>query len=235
MFDERKLDHGQVLRWAIVERDATTKKQIVAAFRAGIANKQPQLWSALGSWAMLMHIEHHRLQRHHDRCCGICGTFPGSHETDLNDMNFERFKWGGVRHDSVLYAAHDLSCLRNEGLPVPVRNADDCLIRLLQACHRMSIRDRGTKLPAVIAKATGIPVSSCASIADALSYAGVLRPAGKPSFIDQWINYSQVVSDPPDRETELNWPLQHWKGLDGVHIPSVAWWFGRKIASEVSK
>ena len=63
------------------------------------ASRRVEIRSALGSFAVLQHFPMHAAPGQRE-ACPVCGDYNRpADEEDLNVLNFERFKWGGVRHD----------------------------------------------------------------------------------------------------------------------------------------
>src|SRR5436189_202810 len=78
--------------------------------------------SALGSFAVARHFPDHRHTGGSARYCTVCGSLGDPADNcpeDLSVLNFERFKWGGVRHLHPIYAALDLELFAKGEKPVP--------------------------------------------------------------------------------------------------------------------
>jgi hypothetical protein len=112
MFDPIRLSHLDIVQRAIKIRSKFDPDIIASAFLASLSTRRLELRSALGSYAVLRHFPHHE---HHKqrKSCPVCGAYNAPDEDeDLNVLNFERFKWGGVRHEDPLYATFDLELFR---------------------------------------------------------------------------------------------------------------------------
>src|SRR5581483_8891553 len=61
--------------------------------------------------AVARHLEPHphRAWRPGNSPCAVCGLYVDDNQLDLSYMNFERFKWGGVRRLDLGYLWFDLA------------------------------------------------------------------------------------------------------------------------------
>ncbi|MDR6320666.1 hypothetical protein J3R03_004862 [Actinoplanes couchii] len=114
MFDRPRVDtHDGWVTAAADAAGAVSAAEVGDAFLESLSSRRLDLRSALGSWTTAVNVRPHQLSVDSDQVfCAVCGQFATPGE-DLNVLAFERFKWGGVRHDSVRYAAFDLEQLRH--------------------------------------------------------------------------------------------------------------------------
>ena len=84
-------------------------RRVVAAdaFPGSLSSRRLDRRSAFGSYAVFQHLLKHRLTFASPQRV-VCGLYGEEKLRKLCVLNFERFKWGGVRHDQVIYAAKDL-------------------------------------------------------------------------------------------------------------------------------
>ena len=104
MFDPIRLSHGDIVRRAIEVRTRVDPQVVADAFLVSLSTRKLEPRSALGSYAVLRHFPPHE---HYDRRkgCPVWGEYNDPDEDeDLNVLNFERFKWGGVRHEEPVNA-----------------------------------------------------------------------------------------------------------------------------------
>ncbi len=110
MFDQpRQLGHDGWVEAAraAAAAAAVSASEISAAFLVSLTTRRLDLRSALGSFAVARHLVAHRYTPDPSARCAVCGLGRRSTQ-DLNILNFERFKWGGVRRDDLTYVAFDL-------------------------------------------------------------------------------------------------------------------------------
>ncbi|MFO0892983.1 MAG: hypothetical protein U0790_28085 [Isosphaeraceae bacterium] len=119
MFDPIRLSHDDIVRRATEVRTRVDPQVVAQAFLASLTSRRLEVRSALGSYAVLRDLPDHE---HHNRrlACPVCGEYDAPQEDeDLNVLNFERFKWGGVRHDQPVYATFDLEWFLDLDPPTP--------------------------------------------------------------------------------------------------------------------
>jgi hypothetical protein len=97
--------------WVAAARRAAaafTPVEVGDAFLESLSSRRLDLRSALGSYAVARGLPEHAFRAARGSpWCAVCELYPTAEE-DLNVFSFERFKWGGVRHTDIAYAAFDL-------------------------------------------------------------------------------------------------------------------------------
>src|SRR5260370_1957874 len=112
MFDPIRVSHDDIVKRAIAAVRGVKRQVVADGFVVSLSSRRLDLRSALGSFAVFQHIAKHSAP--HDRePCPVCGQYSDrKQQHDLNVLNFERLKWGGVRHHQPLYARMDLDLSR---------------------------------------------------------------------------------------------------------------------------
>ncbi|MGF9911533.1 hypothetical protein ABEX47_22000 [Paenibacillus ehimensis] len=124
MFDPITITHDQLVERLHELHQTVTKEQVAAAFLHSLSTKKVYLRSALSSWALTSRLPLHTygqrsVVRPNYSSCGDC-NFHGLMSDrdyvneDLNVLNFERVKWGGVRLNYLLYCWLDLELFSKE-------------------------------------------------------------------------------------------------------------------------
>ncbi len=226
MFDAIRVSHGDIVRRAIEIRSMFDPEIIGNAFLASLSERRLELRSALGSYAVLRHFPPHE---HHARRsgCPVCGAYNAPDEDeDLNALNFERFKWGGVRHADPLYATFDLERFRSLDPPTPTEADVDIFRNILRAIESVPPATTAPKLE----KALGGLVPSNKAERDILvgilGYAGVLTIPEHGGFLDGFVR-SDERHLPPHHFVELGYPACWWKGRHGINDAALRIWFPR--------
>ncbi|OKP89152.1 hypothetical protein A3842_04830 [Paenibacillus sp. P3E] len=157
MFDPVTITHDECERRIRELHDsAVTKERVATAFVHSLSSRKVHLRSALSSWALtsglaLHTYEQHPLERASYSCCGDCNAGKIMSDknyinADLNVLNFERVKWGGVRLNQLLYCWLDLELLsREEELSIS-RADSEILRRLIEAVEECDPGDTARKL-----------------------------------------------------------------------------------------
>ncbi len=109
---ERTEDHDGWVAAARAAAAPLSALEVGEAFLASLTSRRLDLRSALGSYAVARFLPGHSFEHAcHSYMCQVCGLSDdvGADEPeDMNVLSFERFKWGGVRTDDVVYVAFDL-------------------------------------------------------------------------------------------------------------------------------
>ena len=99
MFPEVWMDHNEVVTRARKQCKSVDKDRVAAAFLVSLRTRRLELRSALGSYAVARRLRKHAGNKFLPSLnCSVCYTALPKIQYDLNIFNFERFKWGGVRH-----------------------------------------------------------------------------------------------------------------------------------------
>jgi hypothetical protein len=125
----------------------------------------------------------------------------------LNVLNFERIKWGGVRHGQIIYTLFDLQRLCEEEIPEPA--AED--IRIFQDILKIIDESEPNEYPGSLRDRLSVALKSSknerSALIEILACVGVLQPmsydrkrAGKNDwgFAEYWRGsdkYNQQVID----------------------------------------
>lgn len=102
--------------WVEAARSAayqTSAGEVEDAFLVSLTSRRLDLRSALSSYVLARALpEHPYTAMRGSGQCAVCGLYAQAAAQDLNVLNFERFKWGGVRRDDLTYVVFDLQQFR---------------------------------------------------------------------------------------------------------------------------
>ena len=208
------------MRRAIDVRSRVNPEAVAAAFLASLSTRRLELRSALGSYSVLRHLPDHV---HHGprKPCPTCGEYDREgDEVDLNILNFERFRWGGVRHEEPTYATFDLERFLESDRPEPT-DSDRAIFRdLMRAIEAVPAETTGPQLQARLG---GIFPSNKAErdiLINILGYCGILRTPSHPGFRDRFI--PTCDRDLPTQHlVDMGYPACWWKGRGGIERDAV--------------
>jgi hypothetical protein len=140
---------------------------------------------------------------------------------DWNVLNFERYKWAGVEHLELEYAAFDLE--RFSQLDSPVPSAEDLAVFriLLTTASTMP----GTARIGDLEKALGSVLPSNRNerrvLLEILGYCGILAPPDHPGFAGAFVPWrSRDV-----RAGDWTYPVCWWRGFHGVNATALTMFF----------
>ncbi|MGR6761224.1 hypothetical protein ACU1JV_05125 [Paenibacillus sp. T2-29] len=125
MFDPITITHDEIIkRLYELHQQKATKERVAAAFLHSLSTKKVHLRSALSSWALTAKLPLHTYRERpvvlpNYSSCGDCNFNKLMSDKeyvnkDLNVLNFERIKWGGIRLNHLLYCWMDLELFSQE-------------------------------------------------------------------------------------------------------------------------
>jgi hypothetical protein len=228
MFHPLKASHGEVLKRLIETRDALEPPQVADAFLASLSTRRLDLRSALGSFAVFRHLCDHE-PRPYDGRCGICGQHLQWDEAeDLNVLNFERFKWGGVCHDDPLYAALDLELFFREEPACPIDEDIHIFNTLVSAIDAAPSQTTAATLHRYWVGTLKSNKQERDVIIAILGFCEILETVDHQGYRKRFV--SQDERDLPDRSfTDMAYPACWWSRVDGINRDALHEWFGHVL------
>jgi hypothetical protein len=225
MFDPISMSHDQVVDAVLRAISATSKSRVVENFVASLSSRQLDLRSALGSYAVGRHLQQHDFVRSQSRApCAHCGDYDNSEQIDLNVLNFERIKWGGVRHLHPQYIALDLQLSERIERP-ELRDYDFAILRLiLDVAGSMPAQARPNQLDKALAKIFPSNSAERRTLIAILGFTGVLVDPSRPDFRKQFVPVEERERTPWHTD-DWPYPVQLWTGAHGVNQTAVDEWF----------
>lgn len=233
MFDPFTISHDDCVKRIIEIRDTITLDQVTKAFLSSLSTRRLDWRSGIASYYVAKHIIPHKytpVESGHSynmdgeivhtsyTCkvcekCGVVGNESYANE-DLNVLNFERLKWGGVRHGRLLYTLFDLDQFRKEQISKPVKMDIEILKNFLIAIRSCDSRDYPSKLRD---KLKDIPnfksnKSERDTMIEILACIGVLKPMSCDRPIRGDWNYAA-----------------YWRGEDGYDAEMVEIYWGKYL------
>ncbi len=234
MFDKKKHSHDSIIADALAGVRAVTASQVADAFVASLTSRRLDLRSALGSYAFLRHLPDHsctdnpRPSKVRKKQCGICGEYAKEEVVDLNVLNFERFKWAGVRHLEPLYAGFDLSLFRQFGHMQPT-SADKAMFKsLIDSIGKAPVKTTAPQLEKYFPKDLSSNKSERDQITAILGIAGILGTKDHPGFRQSFVPISDRESTNHHFE-DMTYPASWWRRSDGINLEALDHWFGHLI------
>jgi hypothetical protein len=179
-------------------------KKITDAFLNSLTNKKLEWRSALASYANAKRVlaDPDSSQDH----------IRWGDPVDLNVLNFERLKWGGVRHFSGLYNWLDLSLFNKEEIPGPDGQMTGLLQAILDTIARSQPGDTPGKLRDDLKNAFNVSKNERDTLMETLGAAGIIRPLRTDR------------KEPGKHDWHF---VLHWRGEDGYDHEVVAEYFGQ--------
>lgn len=228
MFDEVNVSHDDLMERALSAVHAVDRWAVADAFIASLSSRRLDLRSALGSFAVLQNFPRHEMPQENG-ACPICGAYNRASEpNDLNVLNFERFKWGGVRHDQALYAMLDLELFARLQ-PASPRPDDVRLLRaMLDTIEAAPPETSSASLEKHFAKVIKSNKSERDVLIGILGLCGILGTPEHPGYLRQFVPaFTREL--PPRRFVDMAYPACWWTRADSVSKEAIRYWFGHAL------
>jgi len=231
MFDPFSAHHDACMAELVKLRNQIQIADITRAFLSSLSTRRLDLRSSLSSYFLAKNMDTHKYKpaisgtfyengevSHHRYTCEICRDYQygiiGDEDyenADLNVFNFERIKWGGVRHGEILYTLFDLRQFTQENITEPTQEDVDIFKNILKTIETSQKEDYPSALEK---RLRGVLKSSKAErevLMEVLGAIGVLKPQ----------SYDRPIRGRND------WIfVEYWRGEDGYDADKVAELFG---------
>jgi hypothetical protein len=215
------VDHDGLVETARSVASQVSIEDVSRAFVASLSSRRLDLRSALGSFAVARLLPEHRWTPAPGRQgCAVCGLKSARREEDINILNFERFKWGGVRRDDIAYVVFDLQQFQRAPKLQPTE-ADIALGRDLIA----ALRTAPSKMTGAQAQGRIAMLKSNKSerdtLIDILGVCSILETPDHQGYYSQFTPVSERVL-PEYRFVERTYPVCWWRGANGINDAALA-------------
>jgi len=225
MFDPITISHDECVSRMVALASEISQDKVTRAFLSSLSTRRLDWRSGIASWVIAKQFPPHTYTPvtsgnfydkdgaiTHTSYCGVCNEWSDSvfgeelyqvlwyehyQNKDINVLNFERIKWGGVRHGDLLYTLFDLEQFQKEDIPEP-NNADVTIFRnILEVIESSNANDYPGKLRERLATVTELKSSKheLSTLMEILACIGVLKPSSynRPSgirhdwkFVEYW-------------------------------------------------
>lgn len=234
MFNPVNLTHDECLEKILAMAKRMSPTKAAHAFLASLSVKRLDWRSGIASYTLARQMVRHRytpiisgqsfrpdgsiLSTSHT--CSVCrdvvpGLTIGAERyanEDLNVLNFERIKWGGVRHGQLIYTWFDLQELERADIPAPTDEDIVILRRILSTIESSQPTDHAGALEKRLASAVKSSKDERRTIIDILAHLDVLRPASFERQIHGKSDWSAAAAA--------------WRGEDKYDREAVRLYFG---------
>lgn len=227
MFDPVMLDHASVQAEIAALVQKLDRRRVADAFLASLSPRRLDWRSAFGSYVVFQHMPLHA-EPPTGQSCSVCGMYSGRREEDLSLLNFERFKWGGVRHDQPGYAAFDLGQFLLETIPPP--SAEDVRIfhGVIDAIRTAPAEATSAAVQARLSRALKSNKAERDCLVALLGFAGILETPGYPGYSDAYVPVTQRQL-PGRRFVDMPYPACWWTTGHGLNQTVLSEYFGHVL------
>lgn len=223
MFDPTPVrTHDTTLRDLQCVLEKISPKDVANAFLYSLSTRKLQYRSALGSFYYALAIPDHS----HDTLgtCYFCNWMPmkdvDSPEKEFsgyNIFNFERHKWGGVRHTHPEYALFDLEQFLL--LPKVTPSEEDWAIlkSILHAMKELPPNKKAGAYRELITKKKLLKSnkSEVEVLLNILGICGVLSSIDAPCYCDCFVDVWHRA--PQEHTNDYTYPVNWWHVSDGIN------------------
>jgi hypothetical protein len=147
---------------------------------------------------------------------------------NLNVLNFERLKWGGVRHESPTYAAMDLELFLRDTPASPTSEDIGIFRNILSAIESAPRHVTSSGLQKYLAGALKSNKAERDGLVAILGFCGILETAGHPGFFKAFIPAGKR-SLPHRRFIDMPYPVCWWTRDEGINREAVEEYFGHVL------
>jgi len=214
--------------------------EIANAFLYSLSTRKLEYRSALGSFFFAKAIPKHKIDTgySHSDCehCCLCGWYawkrnPNQYEINhgLNVLNFERYKFGGVRHTSLNYVLFDLEQFLKLPKVIPADEDRMILKRILDCANKLDSQDKAGKLRDTILKQKIFKSNKneVSTILNILGICGILVNKEYPSYEDKFAD--EYHRAPIENKNDFSYPINRWYAADGINYNKFEQIFNFKI------
>lgn len=229
MFDPIKPTHDEAIAQLHVALRRVDLRTVADGFLASLSTRRLEWRSALGSYSVGRLLPMHKATQG-DRHCRICGLHDYTYvkEHDLNILNFERLKWGGVRHSDPVYAALDLELFSEAPPPAPTEGDLRIFRELIAAIAAVPPAVTSAQLHKYFPGSLKANKAERDQLIAILGLCGVLGTAQHPGFGGGFVPVHQRVM--PDRHyVDMAYPACWWRGGDGLNESRLQQVFGHAL------
>ncbi|MFM9279699.1 hypothetical protein [Paenibacillus jiagnxiensis] len=227
MFDYLTMTHDECVRkLRDLHEKVLTREIVVSAFMHSLSTRKVHLRSALSSWALTHDLPLHTYQQRgaiqpgYSACADCNDHRLMSNEKyvneDLNVLNFERVKWGGVRLNWLIYCLMDLELLSKEE-ELTVSGEDVAILhRMIEAVEACSEKDAARQLEKRWKNVFPSNQYERDSVLEIWGYTGLLHP--QDDFRKE-----------RGRGTDFR-SVATWRGEDGYSRDKLEYYFGEYLS-----
>ena len=230
MFPPSLLPHDATLQRLQELCDAISPLAVGNAFLASLGLREPALRSALGSFAVARYRSLHAFTVRpltpagRTVPCAYCQLWLAPTQAqgeDLNVLNFERLKWGGVRHRQVAYQVFDLEQFRALAPFEPTQNDVALFSRILATIRTLPPNATIGHLEKALSSVIPSNKNERRTLLEVLCLSGILAYPGYGHFFDD----TEPPKDRPYRDTDWRVPAMYWRAQDGCNIERLKEYF----------
>ena len=235
MFDNINITHDQcIIEILGVVKDISIQS-VSKAFLGSLTNNRLDWRSAIASFHIAKMLPKHKYKKtvsghgydnhgninYTSYSCGVCMDlnyhifgYEKYSNIDLNILNFERLKWGGVRHGDLVYTLFDLKSFTNENIIDPTNKDIEIFKKILDTIETSQEKDYPGKLEQRLSQIIKSTKYERKTLLEIMACIGILKPG----------SYDRPSTDRNDWKY-----VEYWRGEDKYNKEMVEMYFGEYI------
>ncbi|MFT3804816.1 MAG: hypothetical protein QM766_26820 [Burkholderiaceae bacterium] len=219
------LSHDQLIDWALAEYRACDRQSVVDAFLQGIESNHPARRAAFSAYAITTHLRPHAHTSAAEPSapCAICGSRA---VVEFEPEPILASRWAGavIAREPVMLAAY-LQQHRRSPISVPGEYGLSQFRAILDLIDASEPDETPSTLYRRLRRLPGLRLSieEARLLLDTLGYAGILQTHQHPGFVYRYTDY---LAPRKSRSSEWGYPVDFWKGSDGINVEALSYWFG---------
>lgn len=232
MFRPWRIGHKDIVNAARRSVAELSLVDVSNAFLSSLSSRRLELRSALGSYACGLNFPDHAYVG--TVGCQVCGLYGNdSEERDLNVLNFERYKWGGVRHLNPLYIAFDLGQFISLSKPEPIGEDFQIMNAIIEKIDALPLDARSSHLEKALASIIYSNRNERRILIQILGYCGILETKEIPGPATKFIN-SIDRPFPPTTVNDWSYSISWWTRANGINRTALKKFFPQDSIRDVN-
>lgn len=226
MFDPIRMDHDSLCQSIIDQIKLVNKNDLVNGFVYSLGTRELRYRSFISSYAIAKVLRLHKFTAFNLLACDTCGIYGDQSQTiDLNVLNFEKIKWGGVRLLHLEYINFDLEQAQSISFPEPSKQDKALLQNLKNLILNISEEDRPRQLEKKMSQLIKSNKAEREVILNILGICGVLETEQQKGFFTDFIPAKNRNLRPVSK-TDWSYPVDWWQGNSGINEKAWEYYFG---------
>ncbi len=214
------ITHDETLKQLRELTELISPVDVANAFLYSLSTRKLEYRSALGSYWYARAIPEHHAYAPDATCCNYCHWNARSTIDELNDynvLNFERYKWGGIRHTRPNYCLFDLQQFQKLPKVTPAEEDWRILYGILDTIKELEPQKKAGALRQLITKKKLLKsnTSELSHLLGILSICGILASEEAPCYLDRFVDVGS--RSPVEHTNDLCYPLNRWYARDSVN------------------
>lgn len=210
------LAHDDLVAGVVDAASRVSSDGVADAFVASLSTRRLDHRSALGSYAVARHLTRHDFEGDAHGRCAVCDAAGSEPDIDRNMLNFERFKWGGVRRTDLTYVWHDLERFAASDGPAPGTGGRDVLEALLDELDSAPPEITAPRAAQSLLRGMKGNKHERSVLLDILGVCSVLESPEQQGFAERFVR-ADARPLPPLRFVEQAYPACWWRAEHGVN------------------